>query len=222
MSTGEKVRMLRLKAELSQRELAKIAGTSHGTIARIESGAQPNPPVKILKAIAERFRVSLEDLVDPKVSVSEILASVERPRKRSRAKVEKLPLRNLVRIPVVAYVPCGMPTEIPEDIVMDYISLPLDWIRDKDAFAVIARGNSMIGHGILEGDYVVVSRNIDPRSGSIALLELNGEVTIKKVFFKDDQVVLQPANSQYEPILVTDKDQFRIIGKVVFSGRKHE
>ena len=74
----------------------------------------------------------------------------------------------------------------------------------------------------MEGDYVVVSRNIDPRSGSIALVELNGEVTIKKIFFKDDQVVLQPANSQYEPILVTDKDQFRIIGKVVFSGRKHE
>ncbi len=222
MSTGEKVRMLRLKAELSQRELAKIAGTSHNTIARIESGAQPNPPVKILKAIAERFRVSLEDLVDPKVSVSEILASVERPRKRPKAKIEKLPLRNLVRIPVVAYVPCGMPTEIPEGIVMDYVSLPLDWVRDKDAFAVIARGNSMIGHGILEGDYVVVSRNIEPRSGSIALVELNGEVTIKKIFFKDDQVVLQPANSQYEPILVTDKDQFRIIGKVVFSGRKHE
>ncbi len=222
MSTGEKVRMLRLKAELSQRELAKIAGTSHNTIARIESGAQPNPPVKILKAIAEKFRVSLEDLVDPKVSVSEILASVERPRKRPKAKIEEVPLRNLVRIPVVAYVPCGMPTEIPEDMVMDYISLPLDWVRDKDAFAVIARGNSMIGHGIMEGDYVVVSRNIDPRSGSIALVELNGEVTIKKIFFKDDQVVLQPANSQYEPILVTDRDQFRIIGKVVFSGRKHE
>lgn len=223
MSIGEKVRLLRVRENFSQRELGEAVGTSYATISKIEADRQRNVAARIVVALAKHFGLAAEDLVNDRLSTSALLAKIEgRGKRPKKGDPETIPLGNLLQIPVVAYVPCGMPTDIPEEMVMGRVSLPYEWVRDREAFAVIARGDSMVGHGIDEGDYVVVSRNLEVQNGSIAVLELNGKVTIKKVFYRDKQVVLQSGNSDYEPIVVTEKDSFRIVGKVVFSGRRHE
>lgn len=60
---GNYIKTLREKKELSQRQLAYLAGLSNTEISRIESGARENPSVDTLKKLAPHLGVSLEDLM---------------------------------------------------------------------------------------------------------------------------------------------------------------
>jgi len=88
---------------------------------------------------------------------------------------------------------------------------------------VKVEGDSMIGDHILNGDYVMVEPQQDADNGDIVIALLNQEeVTVKKLYKKDNQVTLQPSNPLYKPI--NTKDTI-ILGKVVgilrrFNGGK--
>ena len=81
-------------------------------------------------------------------------------------------------------------------------------------FALRVDGDSMKNEGILDGDYVFIERRETARNGErvVALLP-NGETTLK-TFYKDaEKIRLQPANPDFEPILVEDcKIQGVVIG----------
>jgi repressor LexA len=70
-------------------------------------------------------------------------------------------------------------------------------------FALQVRGDSMIEDHICDGDYVVVQRQATARNGQtvVALLD-SGEATLKRYYKEKDHIRLQPANVNYEPILV--------------------
>ena len=72
-------------------------------------------------------------------------------------------------------------------------------------FALQVRGDSMIDEHICDGDYVVVQRQSTARNGQtvVALLE-SGEATLKKYYREKDHIRLQPANDNYEPIIVPE------------------
>lgn len=73
------------------------------------------------------------------------------------------------------------------------------------SFALRVDGDSMKDEGILDGDYVIIERRETARNGErvVAMLP-NGETTLK-AFYKDgDRVRLQPANPDFEPIIVKD------------------
>ncbi len=74
------------------------------------------------------------------------------------------------------------------------------------SFALRVDGDSMRDEGILDGDYVIIERRETANVGErvVALLP-NGETTLK-TFFKepDGRVRLQPANPDFDPIIVTD------------------
>jgi repressor LexA len=73
-------------------------------------------------------------------------------------------------------------------------------------FALQVTGLSMQDEGILDGDYIIVRQTSTARQGQrvVALLP-NGETTLK-TFFKepDGSVRLQPANDDFEPIIVKE------------------
>ena len=74
------------------------------------------------------------------------------------------------------------------------------------SFALQVEGDSMKDEGILEGDYVIVERRDTARNGErvVALLP-NGETTLKTFFREaDGRIRLQPANPQFDPIVVED------------------
>ena len=58
----DKIKSLRLKHSLSQEELAKRAGVSYNTVAKIEQGVIKNPGMKTLLSIAKALGVSLDVL----------------------------------------------------------------------------------------------------------------------------------------------------------------
>jgi repressor LexA len=79
-------------------------------------------------------------------------------------------------------------------------------------------GDSMVGEGILQGDFAVVQPAEEAQSGDlvVAYLGEEQEVTVKRFHRSGGQIELRPANSEYQPIRVSAADpHFRLAGRVV-------
>ena len=94
-----------------------------------------------------------------------------------------------------------------------------DWLVENPAatFFVRVEGDSMIDEGILSGDVLVVDRGVPIRDKSIIVAVVNGEFTVKRILMRKPGPVLEPANSAYDPIQVTDDMEFEIWGVVRYA-----
>ncbi len=118
------------------------------------------------------------------------------------------------KIPVVGRVAAGSPILAMENIEGSLIIDPSFIKKAEDVFALRVQGDSMIDAGIFEGDLVIVSPNDKGRNGDIIVAMLEDEVTVKRLERIGDEIKLIPENINYQPITVTDKNNFSIVGKV--------
>ena len=124
--------------------------------------------------------------------------------------------KEIVELPVIGKVTAGQPILAQENIE-DVFPVPVDFISNDTSFMLIVKGDSMIGAGILDGDYVIVRQQSYADNGDIVVALINDEATIKR-FFKEKQVFrLQPENQYYDPIIV---NELSILGKVTGVLRK--
>ncbi len=119
-------------------------------------------------------------------------------------------------LPLVGQIAAGGPL-LAEQNIDAYISVPEPLSRGGEEFLLRVRGDSMIGAGILEGDYVVVRRQQDARNGDIVVAlvgddESADEATVKRFFRDNGGIRLEPENDTYEPIRAAHVD---ILGKVI-------
>ena len=122
------------------------------------------------------------------------------------------PAVNLMEIPVLSSIPAGKTTPMFHPEYADrYVTV--DNVKDKGAFALVVKGNSMSPR-IEEGDIVVVSPKEEARSGDICVIRVNDEDVLKKVKIDDEYVHLIPLNKQFEPVTVRNQD-VALIWKVV-------
>ncbi len=112
-----------------------------------------------------------------------------------------------LRFPLVGKIAAGYPIEKVED--RDELDL-LDIVgprpgRNGAIFALRVQGESMKDEGILDGDYILVERADTAGNGDrvVALLP-NGETTLKTFYREGDRIRLQPANPDFQPIIVKD------------------
>jgi transcriptional regulator with XRE-family HTH domain len=61
---GKRIRKYRKKLGISQDTLSKKAGLAFHTIAKIETGATPNPTVDTVRKIADALDIGVEDLIE--------------------------------------------------------------------------------------------------------------------------------------------------------------
>tara|TARA_B110000014_G_C19918539_1_gene475203 strand:+ start:183 stop:611 length:429 start_codon:yes stop_codon:yes gene_type:complete len=127
-------------------------------------------------------------------------------------KLSSLPL-NFYSNPVCAGFPS--PAEDHLDIALD---LNEHLIKHPAAtFYIYAKGNSMEGLGIYDGDIMVVDRSLDASSGNIVIAALSGEFTVKQLIIKLNKTYLIPANKDYKPMLITNETDIQIWGVVIHS-----
>jgi len=120
-------------------------------------------------------------------------------------------------IPIVGRVAAGEPILAQENIE-GYVNLDELFGRSKDMFILKVAGDSMVDDGIMDGDYVVVKSASTIENGQIAVVLLDDEATVKRVYVRRDRVALKPANraAGYKTKYVTRKSETAlIIGKVV-------
>lgn len=105
---------------------------------------------------------------------------------------------NVVYIPILGRVPCGPIKEAITDN-QKCCPLPESILDNGDYFILEAAGDSMIGVGIDEGDYVLVKQQNTANEGEIVVAIVDGSTTIKRIHYDDanQQYVLCPENPQY-------------------------
>jgi len=79
----------------------------------------------------------------------------------------------------------------------------------------------MMDAGILDGDVVVVSPNAQVLDGDTVVVMLGEhDVSLKKIYFENDSVLLQPGNVAYRPLRLKREGEVEVLGKVVLLKRK--
>jgi len=173
------------------------------------------PPT--IREIAEELGFSSTGTVRDYFAALERKGYLKRGQNKSRA-IELL--KSSFRIPVIASIAAGKPDLAYEDTegYIDPDDLFLGRLSQKDVFALRVKGESMIGAGIMDGDFAIMKKQTTANNGDVvaALLD-NKEATLKRLRHKDDRFFLESANKNYQPIY-TD---FTVIGKLITIIRKY-
>ena len=115
--------------------------------------------------------------------------------------------------PVVSSVACGEPILRREEKDL-YIDASADIHAD---FVLVAKGDSMIGARIHNGDYVFVHKQPEVENGEIAAVAIGEEATLKRFYKYDDMIILRPENPEYKEMTYKGSDmaEVKILGKAV-------
>ena len=124
------------------------------------------------------------------------------------------PLR-LRRYPVLGEIACGLPVLAVEDLDGGYVTA-----ADTDAdFCLIAKGDSMMGARIFDGDEVFIQQTDLVQNGEIAAVVVDGEATLKRVYYypEEGKLILTAENPAYVPLVFsgTDLNSIHILGRAV-------
>lgn len=160
------------------------------------------PKFKNMKILADYFNVPISYLLG-----EENEKVIDKPEKKEHQ----------IQIPLYARLSCGTGGFVDEDII-EYISLPDTILKpNKEYFANYAKGDSMIGAGINDGDLLVFEKTNVLDNGSIGAFCVDNEEAVCKRFRKSEQglIMLLPANEKYDPIIVdVENTCIRIVGKL--------
>jgi len=127
----------------------------------------------------------------------------------------------MIRIPIVGRVAAGLPLLAVENLEGDLL-FDREMFPYSDGFALRVKGRSMIEAGINDGDVILARPDLPLLPGTIVVAVIGDEATVKKYFPEADRVRLEPANSQFGPIIVErDTPGFRIAGRVVGLYRRY-
>jgi repressor LexA len=119
------------------------------------------------------------------------------------------------QVPVLGTIACGTPI-LAQEYIEGYEQVS---VSDKADFVLRAKGDSMIGVRILDGDLVFIRQQPDVESGEIAAVLIDGdEATLKRVHKVDGAIILRAENPTHEDIVFSKKDtkRLKIIGKAIY------
>ena len=205
LTIGEKIKKERLSKGYTLDELAKKVGTSKQTIFRYEADIISNIPSDKIEALAYALDTTpaylmgweRDDATDPSCRIKGLS-----------------PIRKR-RIPMCGEVACGEPIYADENRET-YVSTECDFDAD---FCLTAHGDSMIGARIFDGDLVFIKRQPTVENGEIAVVIIEDEATLKRVYYYPEQnkLILCPENPRYAPMSFSDSelDRINILGKAV-------
>ncbi len=123
-------------------------------------------------------------------------------------------------IPLLGIVAAGSPIEA----VLNYetVSIPRDMMSDGRMFALRVRGDSMIDEQIRDNDFIILKSQPTAENGQTVVALIDGsDATVKRFFGNRNQVRLEPANPNYEPIVIRPPQRVQIQGVVVGVIRKY-
>ena len=197
------IKKRRLELGMTQSDLAEKLGYSDKSmIAKIESGKVDLAQSRII-AFADALRVTPSDL----------MGWTDNP---DRAPDNIVPL-STAKVPLIGEIACGEPIEADEEI---------EYYVESDApihcdFALKAKGDSMDGVNlkIHDGDIVFVRKQSTVENGEIAVVIIDNDATLKRVYYypDDKKLVLQAENSRYAPFVYVgpELETVHILGKAV-------
>lgn len=192
---GERIKRLRQLKGVTQEELAKIVGLQRGAIAKYEIGIVENMKQTTIKKMADYFGVKPSYLMCLEDKLDELGNPV-------------------VEVPILGTVKAGYDYLAQENWI-GTIDISKKLAETGEFFALKIHGDSMFPV-FIENDTVVVRKQEDFENGDIVVALINGEeATVKKGKKSDNSILLQPLNTNYEPLIFTKEEMKTIPVKII-------
>ncbi|WP_099321149.1 LexA family transcriptional regulator [Anaerococcus sp. Marseille-P3625] len=123
-------------------------------------------------------------------------------------------IKKFVNVPILGEIACGQPMFCEENFEGIF---QIDEDLDQPDFCLIARGDSMIDAGIHDGDIAFMRKTPIVENGKIAAVYYDEDVTLKRYYSKGNQVILQPENKFYSPIIIDlyEDIPLQILGELI-------
>ncbi len=97
------------------------------------------------------------------------------------------------------------------------ISLDKELVKNKEAtFYARVSGDSMVGAGLDNNDLIVIDRSLNPENGKIAICQIDGDFTVKRIKKEKNKLYLIPENKKYKPIELKEENELIIWGIVTY------
>lgn len=208
MSIRQNIIKLRQQYNITQEELAKIAGVSRGAVSQWEGGFS-EPRMGAIQKIADYFNILKSNLIEDDGMNFSKTTLTKLPISGSTA---TLPLRTLGKVHAGVMDDDNMcddeEIQVPERVVLAY----------PDAFLLRVEGNCM-DRVIPEGSHVVVVPHKVPTNGSIVVIRDDAYEAIMRRYYKGSSALMLSPDSyeeEYQDIIVHDGQEITLIGVVVW------
>lgn len=195
LAVGANIKKYREVRNYSLQVLAEKVGLTKKTIQRYENG-EIKIDMNRLADIADALEVEVAQLLE---GTQNFLGA-------------ELSNLNTVLLPVVGKVSCGNGELAYEDIE-GHEATPKEWISGGEYFYLRAKGDSMTGARIFDGDLLLIRKQLNIENGEIAVVLIGEEAVLKRVYIHDDQIVLHSENPIFAPIFLKSTE-ITIIGKL--------
>ena len=199
MSIGERIKKRRQELNLSVEDIAKVLNKNRATVYRYESDEIENMPTSVLEPLSKILNTTPAYLMgwedensDP---ILENIPGIITPVKKKK-------------IPILGTIACGKPI-LAEENYDGYFMI--DENLPYSDFVLRAKGDSMIDANIHEGDLVFFRKQNDVDNGTIAAVLIEDEATLKRVNKSNDTLILQPCNTNYNPIIINKSDNKKVL-----------
>lgn len=189
---SENFKRLRLERKMEQKDIAAAIGVSSSIVSDWEKGNKM-PRGGALQKISAFFGIPQHELL------------IERG-------VQYSTFKEMLQIPIVGRVSCGNGSLAFEE-VEGYEATPKEWLSSGEYFYLRAKGDSMIGARIQDGDLLLIRKQDDVENGEIAAVLIGEEAVLKRVYKNGEQLVLQSENPAYPPIFAPPAEA-KIIGRL--------
>ena len=101
------------------------------------------------------------------------------------------------------------------------ISLDKELIKNTEStFYARVSGDSMENAGLSDGDLIVIDRSLNPENKKIAVCNIDGDFTVKRILKKGNKLYLKPENKSYNKIEIKNDQQLIIWGIVTYVIKK--
>lgn len=124
---------------------------------------------------------------------------------------------------IVSFVDAGIKAGFPspaQDYLTGTIDLNKELIRHKETtFLAKVSGSSMRDAGISDGDIIIVDKSLEAKNGDFVVAFIDGEFTLKEFRYdeKENCAWLIPHNKDYNPIKVTNDNEFIVWGVLTYT-----
>ena len=213
MTLGDLIRTFRREHNLTMEEFGRCCGLSKGYISMLEKNENPRtkkpiiPSLDTIRQVATGMQVDINDLIaalddNQAVQVEDHLSTLP----------DIYPIHRRF-LPLLADIACGEPIYSEEQH-----GTVVDVCGEIDAdFCVKARGDSMTGARIYDGDLVFIKRQPTVENGEIAAVWIDGASTLKRFYMDENEIRLAAENPKYPThyIRSSDHKEVLVLGKAV-------
>ena len=203
LDMAQRIKDLRVSQNLTLEQVANEVGVGKSTVRKWETGMIANMRRDKIASLAKALHTT----------PAYLMGWIDEPHREIT--VDNLFRIETKRFPLLGDIACGKPIVANEEKEL-YVEAGAGIQAD---FCLRARGDSMIGARIYDGDIVFIQQQDMVDDGEIAAVIIDDEATLKRVNYYPEKnlLILKAENSKYEDLIYTGEElnHIRILGKAV-------